>query len=562
MNEPTEPETSAGPPPNRAALDHAARRQDRARRLAELLLEAVEPEPEAVAGTDATVPRGRDATEATLAQSGSAPSAHGESNGFRIRYFGDYEVLGEMGRGGMGVVYRARQISLDREVALKMIRSEALASDDEIRRFRNEAEVVALLDHPGIVPVYEVGEHEGQVYFSMKFVEGGSLNQRVSGYALEPRRAARLMIGVAGAVHHAHQRGVLHRDLKPANILVDAAGDPYVTDFGLAKRAAIDEGATRSGAVVGTPAYMAPEQASGRRRSITTATDVYGLGAVLYCLLCGKAPFGGESLADTLRQVQERPPEPPRRINLRVARDLEVICLKCLGKEAGRRYGSAAALADDLGRFLKGEPISARPSGRLERGWLWCRRNPVVASLATLLVVALMSVAVLSFLAAGRALEAKARSDRLRYGAEVTLAARDFDDGLRALTTDRLATLAPPGPGEADYRGFEWHYLRRQARTELRIVRVLPDVAEDRVEIYGMAISPDGRTLAVVASATPGELPSEVLLLDSATGRERARRHLRRERIYGRRLRARRPPDRRDRDDCFADPGLGRDDRP
>src|SRR4051794_16862585 len=304
----------------------------------------------------------------------AGPAGAAEAAPDVIRYFGDYEVHAELGRGGMGVVYRARQVSLNRPVALKLIRAGVLAGDDELRRFQNEAEAVALLDHPGIVPVYEVGEHEGQRYLSMKLVPGGNLAGRLAAYRDDPRTAAALLAEVAEAVHHAHVRGVLHRDLKPANILVDDSGRPHVTDFGLAKRVEADAELTDTGAILGTPAYMAPEQALGRRGSITTATDVHGLGAVLYSLLTGPAPFVGDSPVGTLTKVKEQPPEPPGKFNARVPRDLEVICLKCLGKTPGRRYGSAQALSEDLCRFLAGEPISARPLRALERLAIWVRR--------------------------------------------------------------------------------------------------------------------------------------------------------------------------------------------
>ena len=213
-----------------------------------------------------------------------------------------------------------------------------LADEAELRRFQNEAEAVALLDHAGIVPVYEVGEHEGQKYFSMKLIEGGNLAEQLAAFVDNPRAAATLLAEAAEAVHHAHMRGILHRDLKPANILLDADGHPHVTDFGLAKRVEADVELTASGVILGTPAYMSPEQATGHRGTITTATDVYGLGAILYALLAGKAPFGGESVIQTLDAVRSRPPEPPSRVNAKVPRDLETICLKCLEKDPRRRY--------------------------------------------------------------------------------------------------------------------------------------------------------------------------------------------------------------------------------
>ena len=228
------------------------------------------------------------------------------TRGATVRYFGDYEIQKELGRGGMGVVYKARQVSLNRPVALKMIKAGVLADDAELRRFQNEAEAVALLDHPGIVPVYEVGDHEGQRYFSMKLVEGDNLAEKLDTFRHNPRAAALLLAETAEAVHHAHMRGILHRDLKPANILVDAEGRTHVTDFGLAKRVDAEVELTASGAIMGTPAYMSPEQASGRRGSITTASDVYGLGAIFYAVLAGKAPFGGESVIETIDAVRRR----------------------------------------------------------------------------------------------------------------------------------------------------------------------------------------------------------------------------------------------------------------
>jgi tetratricopeptide (TPR) repeat protein/tRNA A-37 threonylcarbamoyl transferase component Bud32 len=310
--------------------------------------------------------------------------------GTTIRYFGDYELQKELGRGGMGVVYKARQLSLNRPVALKMIKAGVLADDAEVRRFQNEAEAVALLDHAGIVPVYEVGEHDGQRYFSMKLVEGGNLAEQLGKFKSDPRAAATLLAEAALAVHHAHMRGILHRDLKPANILVDSEARPHVTDFGLAKRVEGDVEMTQSGAVLGTPAYMSPEQAYGRRGTITTATDVYGLGAILYALLTGEAPFGGQSLVDTLDAVRTRPPEPPRKRSPSAPRDLETVCLKCLEKDPRRRYPSAQSLADDLLAWLESRPISARRVGTTERAWLWCKRKPVVAALAAAVVFAVI----------------------------------------------------------------------------------------------------------------------------------------------------------------------------
>ncbi len=350
-------------------------------------------------------------------------------SGTRIRYFGDFELLKVLGQGGMGVVYKARQQSLSRLVAVKMIRAGTWASDDEVRRFRNEAEAVANLDHPQIVTIHEVGEHDGRHYFSMKLIDGPSLAETLPRYKADPRAAARLMSEVVLAVHHAHQRGILHRDLKPSNILLDAEGRPHVTDFGLAKRIEGGGDLSASGFVMGTPAYTSPEQASGNRNSVTIAADVHGLGAVLYAMLTGRPPHEGESVAETLKRVLEQQPERPRLVNSLVPQDLETICLKCLEKDPKRRYDSAASLAGDLGRFLRGEVILARPVGRIEALWRGCRRNPVVAALATsvaalLLISAVVGTAAAFWYKASARREARLRAvaDQARVKAEETLA--------------------------------------------------------------------------------------------------------------------------------------------
>jgi WD40 repeat protein len=339
------------------------------------------------------------------------------------RTFGDYELIAEIARGGMGVVYRARQVRLGRFVALKMIRSAQLASPAELTRFRAEAQAAAGLDHPHIVPIYEVGEFHGQHYFSMKLVEGGSLADALAGglwqarAAETPQRAAALLEKVARAIHVAHQHGILHRDLKPANILLDGQGQPHITDFGLAKRLEVDGRLTQSGALLGTPSYMSPEQAVNTKM-LTTAADIYSLGAILYELLTGRPPFRGESVLEILEQVRHREPQPPREVRPHVPRDLETICLTCLHKDPRLRYDSAEGLADELRRYLAGEPILARPVTAWERGWRWCRRNPWIAVLLAVAVLSLLGGTGFSLIFAFRALQAaereKLEADRAR----------------------------------------------------------------------------------------------------------------------------------------------------
>ena len=307
-----------------------------------------------------------------------------------VRYFGDYEIIRELARGGMGVVFEARQVSLNRKVALKMILAGQLAHETDVKRFYTEAEAAANLDHPGIVPIFEVGQHEGQHYFSMGFVEGQSLSQRLNEGPLAAREAAALMVAVAEAIDYAHQCGVIHRDLKPGNILLDQKGNPRVTDFGLAKKIQGDSGLTGSGQIMGTPSYMPPEQAGGQRGAVGPAADVYALGATLYALITGRPPFQAATAMDTVIQVLSDEPVPPRRLNPSIPRDLETICLKCLEKEPRRRYPSAAALAADLRRFLAGEPIAARPVTRLERAAKWARRKPTLAAAYTLGLLAVL----------------------------------------------------------------------------------------------------------------------------------------------------------------------------
>jgi WD40 repeat protein len=305
--------------------------------------------------------------------------------------FGDYELLETIATSGMGVVYRARQVSLDRIVALKMVRPGGREPDDLVRFLHTEAKVVAGLDHPNIVPIYEAGTHHGRPFFSMKLIEGGDLTRWMRDAAekrpADPslqRSAATLVATMARAVHHAHQRGILHRDLKPSNVLLDKDGQPHVTDFGLAKRVEGDSSLSESGSIAGTPAYMAPEQASGSP-VLTTAVDVHGLGAVLYALLTGRPPFCGHTPVDTILLARSQDPPRLRSLDARIDCDLEVICLKCLEKEPAKRYGSAEALADDLERWLRGEPIQARPVSAWEQVVRWAKRRPAVSALAGLI---------------------------------------------------------------------------------------------------------------------------------------------------------------------------------
>ncbi|MFO0957969.1 MAG: serine/threonine-protein kinase [Isosphaeraceae bacterium] len=302
-----------------------------------------------------------------------------------------YEVTGVLGRGGMGIVYEAVQSGLGRSVAIKVLRAGLFAGEDECRRFLHEAEAVGRLNHPAIVPIYEVRGGPGLPFFSMRRIGGAALDRKLEAGPMPIRDAARLVARIARAVDEAHRHGILHRDIKPANILVDADGLPYLTDFGLARRMDGEgPGMTRTGAVMGTPSYMAPEQAEGRIDDLTTATDVFGLGGVLYAAITGRAPHRGSSIALILDQVRKVPPEAPSRINRAIPRDLESVCLKCLEKEPGRRYPSARELADDLDRWLAGKPTVARPVPAFTRARMWAKRNPLPASLASALAAAIL----------------------------------------------------------------------------------------------------------------------------------------------------------------------------
>ncbi|MFO0823892.1 MAG: serine/threonine-protein kinase [Gemmataceae bacterium] len=318
---------------------------------------------------------------------GNAPAHKGATGVWRpetmnaiVPLVSGYEILCELGRGGMGVVYRARNVRLGHEVALKMILAGNTAGTQELARFQLEAVAVARLKHPGIVHLHEFGEHEGKPYFSLEFVEGGSLAGRLKAGPLPAREAALLVAKTAHAMQHAHEQGIIHRDLKPANILLTRDDQPKVADFGLAKDLSNDDGLSRTGALMGTAAYMAPEQAEGRIRDIRPTTDVYALGAILYECLTGRPPFKGTTLHETLGMVLRQDPRSPRQLTPSLPRDLETVCLRCLEKDPKKRYATAADLADDLERFLRGEPVAARPVGVLARGVRWCLRNRAIAA--------------------------------------------------------------------------------------------------------------------------------------------------------------------------------------
>jgi WD40 repeat protein/tRNA A-37 threonylcarbamoyl transferase component Bud32 len=414
---------------------------------------------------------------------------------------GDYDLLEQIGQGGMGVIYKARQRSLRRLVALKMIRTDRSASLRDHLRFHSEAEVVAGLDHPHIVPIYEVGAHDGQPFYAMKLIEGGNLAQHLPRLAADPRAGAALLAAVARAVHYAHQRGVLHRDLKPANILLDEQGSPHVTDFGLAKRLGSVPGEaslTQQGLIVGTPTYMAPEQATAKG-GVSTATDVYSLGAILYELLTERPPFRADTPLETVRQLLEQEPPAPRSLNRRVHRDLEIICLKCLQKEPQKRYGSAEALADDLQRWLNGEPIRARRVSRRERVLKWARRRPHQAALAALLALTLLAGFAGVCWQWQRAEEGWRKAEegwreaadrteaerRVAYARGISLAYAEWHAG----HAGRAARVLAEGP--ADLRGWEWHYLQRLFRA-----RQLAPLKGHQVAVVAVAFNGDGTRLA------------------------------------------------------------------
>jgi hypothetical protein len=427
---------------------------------------------EALAGMEAFV--GQVNGPESLTRPAGAPAARGEGAAPCPSAIGSYDILGELGRGGMGVVYKAVQRGLNRVVALKMIVAGGHAGPEELARFRAEAEAIARLRHPNIVQVYEVGEHQGVPFFSLEFCPAGSLDKKLDGTPLSPSAAAALVEPLARAMRAAHQKGVVHRDLKPANVLLADDGTPKVTDFGLAKRLG-DTQRTATGAVLGTPSYMAPEQARGKRKQVGPAADIFALGAILYELLTGRPPFRADTPLDTLLQVTSEEVTPPRRRQPTIPRDLEVICLKCLHKQPHRRYASAGDLADDLGRFLRGEPIRARGVPAWDRAGRWAKRRSGVIALAAVMLLALgwtgyRHGAALTRLLAGRGDQPQTEPEDARPNEPVPEPRADDP----APAADARADGLPPG-----------------ALTRLGALR-----ASQAAPVTAVAFSPDGQALA------------------------------------------------------------------
>ena len=426
-----------------------------------------------------TLDAGDDADDGGEANDGSdtLPEAPG--------VFADYELIETIGRGAMGVVFKARQTSLERLVALKVLDLAGRVTTDAARRFRTEASAAAGLRHPGIVTIHEVGVHHGRHYLAMDLVEGATLAAMVAQRPLSAQRAARLMAAVADAVQCAHARGILHRDLKPSNILVDTADQPHVADFGLAKRMEADADLTMPGQIMGSPNYMSPEQARGG--ALGPASDVHALGAVLYHCLAGRPPFFGETIPDTLHQVVHGEPVPLRLLVAGVPRDLDTIALKCLEKDPAKRYADARGLAADLRRFLRHEPIAARPVSRAERVWRWGRRRPALASLVAATVVLAAAVSIGSPVAAFRIRAERERAEDNLYAADMNLAQQALARSSRGQAR-ALLERHRPARGGADRRGFEWRYLWTHTESEEREVQRVPTGERQIVAIPGTSL--------------------------------------------------------------------------
>jgi WD40 repeat protein len=403
-----------------------------------------------------------------------------------------YEMESVLGQGGMGIVYRARDVRLQRAVALKMLLGGEFAKPDYRDRFQLEAKAAARLQHPNIVQVYDVGDYRGQPYFTLEFMDGGSLQDRLAAKPQPPAQAARWLATLARAVHYAHEQGVVHRDLKPSNVLFSHDGTLKLCDFGVAKVLSGSYLKTASGLLVGTPEYMAPEQAAGKSREAGPAADIYALGAILYTMLTGRPPFQAAEVLDTLEQVRSREPVPPRGLNAKIPRDLETITLKCLDKEPARRFPTARALADDLESWLAGKPIQARPVGQTERLWRWGRRNPVVAGLAGAVFLLLAAVAVVASVGyvreatqRGAAQTAEKEMRRMWYAATISLAHPAWNSGNISQVRALLAETE-------DYpdRGFEWYFWQRMCHLDLHTL------IGHRAAVKAVAWSPDGQRLA------------------------------------------------------------------
>ncbi|MCI0682793.1 MAG: WD40 repeat domain-containing serine/threonine-protein kinase [Gemmataceae bacterium] len=424
-----------------------------------------------------------------------------------------FEILGELGRGGMGVVYKARQLALKRVVALKMILGGAHAGEAHMARFQREAEAVAQLRHENIVQLYEIGAHEGCPYFALEYVEGGTLHALAVEHPLAPRRAAGLVEQIARGIHEAHALGIVHRDLKPANVLLTKDGVPKISDFGLAKQIQDDNLQTKTGAIVGTPSYMAPEQAEGRVKELGPLVDVYALGATLYDLLTGRPPFNGASMMDTLTQVRTEEPVAPTRLQPALPRDLETICLKCLAKEPRKRYSSAAALADDLHRFLEGRPITARPVGPVERTWRWCRRNKIAATLIVSLTLGVCATIGLTMWALGERDRAdhqarKASESAIEQAAQRRRAEQELYHSLLARVRERTVT-AQPGWTWQSLADLDKAFALKDVEADLVEARSLmaeclgrfdlreAGVLADKLDPMGLAFNRDGQLLAI-----------------------------------------------------------------